>query len=140
MTTLPDYSSHQPQVQWQRFCQMLWHHDDLGVWVDVSRMALNQAHLDALEPAFDQAFSAMQALESGAIANPDEGRQVGHYWLRTPELAPDPQAAAHIQAEVERIDTFGQQVIGGACPSPSGTPFTPMCSGSASAARVWVPC
>ncbi|MCT0219917.1 glucose-6-phosphate isomerase [Synechococcus sp. CS-1329] len=124
MTTLPDYSSHQPQVQWQRFCQMLWHHDDLGVWVDVSRMALNQAHLDALEPAFDQAFSAMQALESGAIANPDEGRQVGHYWLRTPELAPDPQAAAHIQAEVERIDTFGQQVIGGACPSPSGTPFT----------------
>lgn len=124
MTTLPDYSIHEPQVQWQRFCALLWYHHDLGCWVDVSRMALNQAHLEALEPGFERAFAAMQALESGAIANPDEGRQVGHYWLRSPELAPDPAAAAHIQAEVEQIAHFGQQVIGGACSAPSGTPFT----------------
>jgi len=30
----------------------------------------------------------MEALEGGAIANPDEGRMVGHYWLRAPERAP----------------------------------------------------
>ncbi len=124
MTTLPDFSIHEPQVQWQRFCTLLWHHDDLGLWVDASRMALNQSHLDNLEPAFARAFTAMQALEAGAIANPDEGRQVGHYWLRAPELAPDPEAAAHIKAEVERIDAFGQQVIDGAVQAPSGTPFT----------------
>lgn len=41
------------------------------------------------------AVAAMAALEAGAIANPDEGRQVGHYWLRAPETAP---TAAHQQA------------------------------------------
>ena len=35
------------------------------------------------------ALAAMESLEGGAIANPDEGRMVGHYWLRAPELAPD---------------------------------------------------
>ena len=29
----------------------------------------------------------MAALEKGAIANPDENRMVGHYWLRAPDLA-----------------------------------------------------
>ena len=33
----------------------------------------------------------MAALEKGAIANPDEGRMVGHYWLRAPEIAPTPE-------------------------------------------------
>ena len=36
----------------------------------------------------------MDALEKGAIANPDENRMVGHYWLRDPELAPTPEIAA----------------------------------------------
>ena len=39
--------------------------------------------------AFPAAFAAMDALEKGAIANPDEKRRVGHYWLRAPERAPD---------------------------------------------------
>ncbi|MCB9764995.1 MAG: glucose-6-phosphate isomerase [Alphaproteobacteria bacterium] len=37
----------------------------------------------------EAAYDAMDALEAGAIANPDEGRQVGHYWLRDPDRAPD---------------------------------------------------
>ena len=36
----------------------------------------------------EETLSAMDALEKGAIANPDENRMVGHYWLRAPELAP----------------------------------------------------
>ena len=39
-------------------------------------------------PAMKAALEAMEALEAGAIANPDEGRQVGHYWLRSPSKAP----------------------------------------------------
>ena len=31
----------------------------------------------------------MAELEAGAVANPDERRQVGHYWLRAPDLAPE---------------------------------------------------
>ena len=33
------------------------------------------------------AVQAMLELEGGSIANPTEGRQVGHYWLRNPSLA-----------------------------------------------------
>ena len=40
-----------------------------------------------------KAFAAMDALEAGAIANPDEKRMVGHYWLRDPTLAPTPELA-----------------------------------------------
>ena len=79
-----DFDASSPANQWQRFCQMLWHHQDLGFWLDVSRMALGQQDLDGLAPRFDAAFAAMAALEAGAIANADEGRQVGHYWLRSP--------------------------------------------------------
>ena len=41
-----------------------------------------------MEPAIQRAYAAMDALEGGAIANPDEGRMVGHYWLRAPRKAP----------------------------------------------------
>ena len=86
--------------QWRRFCDLLWFDEALQIWLDVSRMALNPQHLKELAPRFARAFEAMDSLEAGAIANPDEQRMVGHYWLRTPELAPDRQAADHIADEV----------------------------------------
>ena len=119
-----DFGASSPANQWQRFCQMLWHHQDLGFWLDVSRMALGQQDLDGLAPRFDAAFAAMAALEAGAIANADEGRQVGHYWLRSPELAPDPAITAHISAEIDRIEAFAQDVISGSLQTPSGQAFT----------------
>ncbi len=97
--------------QWQRFCDLLWYDDALGFWLDVSRMAVGPADLDQLRPRFEQAFNAMAALEAGAIANADEQRMVGHYWLRTPELAPDAATGAHIAAEVERIAVFGRDQL-----------------------------
>ncbi|MFZ9950680.1 MAG: glucose-6-phosphate isomerase [Vulcanococcus sp.] len=113
-----------PQAQWQRFCSLLWHNPAMGFWLDVSRMGLDGAQLEALRPRFDAAFTAMAALEGGAVANPDEERQVGHYWLRTPELAPDAGAAAHIRAEVDRIEAFGRDVLSGALAPAPGHRFT----------------
>ncbi|MFZ9462466.1 MAG: glucose-6-phosphate isomerase, partial [Vulcanococcus sp.] len=113
-----------PQGQWQRFCALLWHSDALGFWLDVSRMGLDTARLQELKPRFSAAFNAMEALEAGAIANPDEQRQVGHYWLRSPELAPDPAAADHIRGEVDRIETFGRDVLSGAIGPAPGETFT----------------
>jgi glucose-6-phosphate isomerase len=66
----------------------------------------------------------MQALEGGAIANPDEGRQVGHYWLRAPALAPDPAVASAIAAEVDRLEAFGRDVLAGTVTAPGNRPFT----------------
>ena len=48
----------------------------------------------------------MAAIEGGAIANGDEQRQVGHYWLRHPQLAPDPEVQAHIATEIDQIEAL----------------------------------
>jgi len=122
--TLVDFDPHQPETLWQRFFALLWHHESLGIWLDVSRMALNQSHFDALGPRFEQAFAAMAALEAGAIANADEQRRVGHYWLRDSQLCPDSREAALIQAEIERIEQFGADVLGHGLTAPGGSPFT----------------
>ena len=122
--SFPDFSANDPQVQWQRFCELLWFHDDLGMWLDISRMHVNAGDLDGLAPRFDEVFQAMAALEAGSIANADEQRQVGHYWLRQPQLAPDPSARAHIASEVDQIDAFGKEVLNGSITAPNGKAFT----------------
>jgi glucose-6-phosphate isomerase len=121
---LANFDGSSAESQWQRFCELLWYEEDLGIWLDASRMAIGQADFESLTPRFEQAFTAMAALEGGAIANPDEQRQVGHYWLRTPSLAPEPAIGAHIDAEVERIEAFGQAVLDGSLKAPNGQAFT----------------
>ena len=95
--SFPDFSTSDAQIQWQRFCEMLWYDNDLGIWLDISRMHINSVDLEKLRPDFEQAFNSMQALERGAIANADEQRMVGHYWLRDPQLAPDNDVSEHIE-------------------------------------------
>lgn len=56
------------------------------------------------------AFTAMQRLEAGAVANPDEGRRVGHYWLRAPELAPEPALSQAIVAARDEAVAFASDV------------------------------
>jgi|688.fasta_scaffold00025_94 glucose-6-phosphate isomerase len=118
--SFPPLDGQDAAALWQRFQSLLWHDEAQGFWLDVSRMALSPTDLTSLTPRFEQAFEAMARLEAGAIANPDEQRMVGHYWLRTPGLAPDPAVAAHIAAEVDRIESFAQQVVGGAIVAPAG--------------------
>ncbi|MBM5820916.1 MAG: glucose-6-phosphate isomerase [Cyanobacteria bacterium K_Offshore_surface_m2_011] len=124
MSPLPPLNGQDSAALWERFRQLLWHDPDLALWLDVSRMALEQQDLEGFEAPFARAFAAMEALEAGAIANADEGRQVGHYWLRAPELAPDPAVAATIAAEVDRLETFGRDVLTGTVTAPGGRPFT----------------
>ena len=54
-------------------------------------------------PHLGPALAAMTALEAGSMANHDEGRQVGHYWLRAPSRAPSEDMGAEIRAVVDRI-------------------------------------
>ena len=77
------------------------------------------AELDRLAAA----QRALAALEAGAVANPDEGRQVGHYWLRAPDLAPDPADAAAITASWRQIDDLAAQVRQGALAAADGASF-----------------
>ncbi|MEZ4379736.1 MAG: glucose-6-phosphate isomerase [Nannocystaceae bacterium] len=88
---------------------------------------LADAGLDDADPAlFDRleaALQAMAALERGAIANPDEGRRVGHYWLRAPELAPEPAITAAITAMWAQLDALVGELRSGALAAADGQPF-----------------
>lgn len=109
-------------MTWSRFKELTFHDTALGLTLDLSRMAFDSAALDALAPKFDKAFADMAALEGGAIANPDEGRMVGHYWLRAHHLAPDAATSAEIDATVEAVSSFALKVHGGQIVGPAG-PF-----------------
>lgn len=109
---------------WQRYCDWLYYHPELEIFVDISRIRFTPAQVEALRPLFARAFAEMQALEAGAIANPDEGRQVGHYWLRAPELAPTAEIRQAIQDCVEQVESFAKKIHGGVIPASGGGRFT----------------
>ncbi len=109
---------------WERFCALLWHDEALGFWLDASRMALSPDVLTSLQPRFEQAFAAMAALEKGGIANGDEQRQVGHYWLRNPQLAPDPAITEELRQQRQAMVDFAQGVLEGSVSTAPGQTFT----------------
>jgi glucose-6-phosphate isomerase len=115
------------QKLWQRYQDWLYFNEDLGLYLDVSRMRFDERLVATLEPKFAQAFKDMAALEQGAIANPDENRMVGHYWLRNPELAP---AALKNQIEdtLDRIEAFVQKVHNGTIHPSLAPKFTDVIS------------
>ncbi len=111
-------------VLWQRYQDWLYYHPGLGIYVDISRMRFDDGLVDRLEPKFVKAFADMVALEAGAIANPDEQRMVGHYWLRNPSLAPTPEIATEITTTIDRISAFALKVHSGEIHPPQGGKFT----------------
>jgi glucose-6-phosphate isomerase len=107
---------------WQRFQKYYTQFPDLGLALDLSRMAFPDDFFASMEPRLQRAFAAMAKLEQGALANPDEKRMVGHYWLRNPALAPTPAIRKEIQDTVANIKTFAHQVHGGTVRGANG-PF-----------------
>jgi glucose-6-phosphate isomerase len=107
-------------MNWSRFKTHFYHNAELGVSLDVSRMPFPDEFLVTMAPRMEQAFAAMTALEKGAIANPDEKRMVGHYWLRSPEIAPTKELALEITSTLNAIKAFAAQVHAGAIAGPKG--------------------
>src|SRR6266699_2418776 len=99
---------------WQRFQQYFVHYDDLGFSLDISRMRFPDDFFEKMQPRIEKAFAAMRGLESGAIANPDEKRMVGHYWLRNSALAPNAEIRQEIDRTFAAIKTFTAKVHSGA--------------------------
>ena len=98
---------------WDRYKQLHRHFPSIGLSIDVSRVAFTDAFVEEMKPRFAKAFDAMSALERGDIANPDEKRMVGHYWLRDPERAPTLVLRKEIEDTVERIRRFAQAIHSG---------------------------
>lgn len=81
------------------------------------------AQLPAQAAMLQKAQADMQALEGGAIANPDEQRMVGHYWLRAPQLAPTPEIRQEIEQVQADIARFVARVHNGEILGCNGQPF-----------------
>jgi len=101
------------QTLWQRYQRYLGRVPSLGLTLDVSRMAFDDELLSRMQPALAAAWTAMDELERGAVANPDEQRMVGHYWLRAPHLAPSAKIAAAIRETVDAVKSFAASVHAG---------------------------
>lgn len=99
-----------PEESWQHFQQSFFDFPSIGLGVDLSRVQWPGSFLDGMRPHLQEAFAAMDKLESGAIANPDEKRMVGHYWLRNAALAPTPALRHEIVETIQWVKSFAHQV------------------------------
>src|SRR3982751_3896032 len=111
------------QSLWQRFQQYYLRYDDPGFSLDISRMRFPDGFLEKMRPQVERAFAGMRDLEAGGIANPDENRMVGHYWLRNPQIAPNAEVRAEIEQTNARIQKFASDVHVGRIAAPDGKPF-----------------
>jgi glucose-6-phosphate isomerase len=110
-------------MTWDRFKSLYYTNPKLGLSLDISRMPFPDDFLTTMQPKLQQAFADMAALEGGAIANPDENRMVGHYWLRNADLAPTAELRAAITSTLEAIKDFTAKVHKGGIAAPGGAKF-----------------
>ncbi|QQE11532.1 glucose-6-phosphate isomerase [Planctomycetota bacterium] len=95
---------------WKRYKKHLTKCQGLGITLDISRMNFEDSFFRSMQPEIEKAFTAMDALESGDIANPDENRMVGHYWLRNADVAPTPEIQSEIKDTLEDVMGFVSKV------------------------------
>jgi glucose-6-phosphate isomerase len=86
-------------------------HADLEIALDAHWLGITASGLDGLQWA--RVFGEMAELERGGMANADEGRQVGHYWLRAPHLAPTDLQRDAIRSSVDAVSAFARDVRSG---------------------------
>src|SRR5450759_4936952 len=101
------------QQLWDRFQKSYSEFPGLELALDLSRLNFPADYSASMEPRIQKAFAAMSELERGAIANPDENRMVGHYWLRNPSLAPTAEIGKEIEDTVTRIKDFAAKIHAG---------------------------
>ncbi|MBC8167204.1 MAG: glucose-6-phosphate isomerase [Bryobacteraceae bacterium] len=95
---------------WTRYQHYLCPAPSIGLTLDISRMHFDDGFFAAMEPRLQTAYAAMDELERGAIANPDEQRMVGHYWLRSPQMAPTTDIRDEIARTLTSITEFTAKI------------------------------
>lgn len=97
---------------WDHFKSRSFAFEQAKLTIDISRVGFSDDEWQGKD-LLRGAFRAMAALEAGAVANPDENRMVGHYWLRAPGLAPSQQLKDEITNALDKIKRFVADVHGG---------------------------
>jgi glucose-6-phosphate isomerase len=109
---------------WNRFSTNFVRYTDLGFYMDISRMKFADDFFTSMEKPVQRALADMKALEAGAIANPDEKRMVGHYWLRNAALAPSAEMKREIEDTLDAALEFASEVQEGRIKAANGQKFT----------------
>jgi glucose-6-phosphate isomerase len=109
---------------WDRFQKYFVRYSNLGFSIDISRMAFEDDLFSTMAGRIEAAYKAMIALEAGAIANPDEQRMVGHYWLRNARLAPNDGIQHEISETLAATLKFAADVHSGTVAAANGKKFT----------------
>ena len=109
---------------WNRYCRHLAVCPTIGFSLDISRMRFDDGFFDRMSGPMTRAFAEMAELENGAIANPDERRMVGHYWLRDSSLAPNAEIRDAIDRTKSRVSRFAEDVHAGRVGPFGGGRFT----------------
>ena len=109
---------------WERYQKNLCVCADIDLSLDISRMRFTDAFMAEMAPKMSKAFDDMEALEGGVIANPDENRRVGHYWLRAPQLAPEPELREEIEQTQAAVKDFAKSIHNGDILAPNGKKYT----------------
>lgn len=110
-------------MSWPSYLQSIVRYPQHGFSIDFSLMDIGQEFSISMAPLIQRAYADMRALEGGAIANPDEGRMVGHYWLRQPSLAPTPELRDAIVKPLADLKAFAAKIHSGEIQAPCGEPF-----------------
>lgn len=108
------------QQLWERFQKYYFEFPSLEMSLDLSRTLIPDGYFATMREPMAKAFAAMHALEGGTIANRDENRMVGHYWLRNSALAPTPEFRAAIDKVISDIKAFAQAVHSGSVRGSAG--------------------
>ncbi|MBX7157076.1 MAG: glucose-6-phosphate isomerase [Verrucomicrobiae bacterium] len=108
---------------WLRFQKYFLAYEEIGFSLDISRMNFEDSFFERMEPKIARAYEQMKELEVGAVANPDENREVGHYWLRNSSLAPDVTIKKNIEETKKAIEDFANRVHRGEIKSSAGLAF-----------------
>ncbi len=108
---------------WLRFSRYLFNNEELGLQLDISKVKFEEEYLSAMETKMQPIYKLIGELERGEIFNPDERRMVGHYWLRSPELAPSKKIAEEIYSTLQTIKQFADQVHSGILRGEKGLQF-----------------
>ncbi len=116
-------------MTWDTFQKFHLPFESLGFAADFSRVGFTDEFFQKMRAPMTAAFDAMDALERGAIANPDENRMVGHYWLRDPQLAPSPDIAREIETTIKKIEDFAGKIHRGEIQGAGGAFQNLLCIG-----------
>lgn len=108
------------ETGWERFKEFYAEFPSIGLSLDLSRTRITSEFYREMAGPIDRAFKAMDALEGGGIANPDEQRMVGHYWLRNPALAPRPEIRTEIERTLTSVKEFAHEIHSGAVGAEAG--------------------